>query len=81
MKIAIGINIFGECPRQKKCIEVLKKIASKYSNIILYNIIYPNEKNLDDAFIALPLLKQKVVWYILEMKMIGNFFQKMYWFN
>jgi len=59
MNIAIGINIFGECPRQKKCIEVLKKIASKYSNIQLYNITFFNGKNTEENFIHLPFLKQK----------------------
>jgi hypothetical protein len=59
MNIAIGINIFGTCPRQQKCIEVLKKISLKYSNVKLYNIFYPNEKNLDEAFIPLPLLNEK----------------------
>lgn len=59
MKIALGINIFKSYPRQDRCIEVLKKIKTKYNNINLYNITFENESNLDDSFIHLPFLKRK----------------------
>jgi hypothetical protein len=59
MKIAIGINIFKSYKRQDLCIKVLKKLKSKYKEIDLYNITFPNEKNLDCDFIHLPILKTK----------------------
>jgi len=59
MKIALGINIFKSYPRQNRCIEVLKKIKSKYSYIDLYNITFEDEKNLDENFIHLPVLIRK----------------------
>ena len=59
MKIAIGINIFGYYSRQDQCIEVLLRLASKHSNISLYNITYEDEKNYTLGFNHLPLLKTK----------------------
>jgi len=58
MKIAIGINIFGNYERQNHCIDVLKKIKNDNNNIKLYNITFFNEKNTDNDFIHLPLLKK-----------------------
>jgi hypothetical protein len=59
MKIAIGINIFGENKRQTFCIDVLKKLKDKFNNkISLYNITFKNESNKDSSFIHLPFLKQ-----------------------
>ena len=59
MKIAIGINIFGNCKGQDDCIEVLKKISSKYPTVTLYNLTFKEEKNNNNNFTHLPLLKQK----------------------
>jgi len=58
MKLAIGINIFKQNKRQNFCIEVLKKLKNKFSNISLYNITFPKEINMDEEFIHLPELKQ-----------------------
>jgi hypothetical protein len=59
MKIAIGINIFGENKRQNFCIDVLKKIKSKFKNVLLYNITFKDESNKDSDFIHLPVLNQR----------------------
>ena len=59
MKLAIGINIFGNSKRQNHCIDVLKKLCFKKENINLYNITFENEKNDHPEFIHLPLLKTK----------------------
>jgi hypothetical protein len=58
MKLSIGINIFGENKRQSQCIEVLKKLKTKFSNIDLYNITFEKEKNQESSFIHLPKLTQ-----------------------
>lgn len=57
MKIAIGLNIFGNYDRQSRCIETLKKLKSKHSEIDLYNVTFENDTNSDNDFIHVPLLK------------------------
>lgn len=59
MKIAIGINIFSENKRQDLCIEVLKRLKSKFKEITLYNITFQNEPNNHSDFVHLPFLKNK----------------------
>jgi hypothetical protein len=59
MKIAIGINIFGDYKRQDQCIEVLLRLVIKYPEISLYNITFEDEKNYTLGFKPLPLLKTK----------------------
>jgi hypothetical protein len=70
MKIAIGINIFGENKRQNLCIEVLKKIKSKFKDVVLYNITFENEKNNHAEFFHLPFLKQTAKDVITNSKSI-----------
>lgn len=64
MKIAIGLNIFGYYKRQDQCIEVLNRIASKYSNISLYNITDTKEKNYSLGFTHLPLIKRNAKHFL-----------------
>lgn len=59
MKIAIGINIFGDYKRQDQCIEVLLRLVSKYPEVSLYNITFEDEKNYTLGFNHLPFLKRK----------------------
>lgn len=58
MKLAIGINIFGSYPRQNRCIETLNRIASKHSQIELYNITHKEDANYTIGFKHLPLLER-----------------------
>lgn len=58
MKIAIGINIFGENKRQTLCIDVLKKLKNKFNGITLYNITFEKDLNKDSNFVHLPYLNK-----------------------
>jgi hypothetical protein len=58
MKIAIGINIFGNNSRQQHCIETLIKLKNEFPNVELYNITFENEKNENLNLKHLPFLKK-----------------------
>jgi hypothetical protein len=49
-RISVGINIFGEFPRQDLCIASLKRLASKHSNVKLYDV----QQNVGKEFIIYP---------------------------
>lgn len=58
MKLAVGVNIFGDYKRQTLALQVLQKQAQKFKEITLYNITFEGETNKNSDFIHLPLLKR-----------------------